>query len=971
MGDKLYIYYQNCRGLRTKLNTLYMNILSECYDIIILTETWLIPAISDNEFIDGRYNVFRSDRNRLATNKQDGGGTLVAVRRQISATRINLSEPPYNSACFMPPNVDYVAIQLTSYVHNENHLICGIYLPPALGSSVYMDLLSGLQFVCTENLVDNFLIAGDFNIPTIDWCLTKGSSALTPSPSNNSEINRIFLDFISMTNCLQFNYAKNCNNSTLDLFLSNMANCECAPPVSPLVPVDKLHPPMCIDFNINLSKTLPKAPVTKYQFIQGNYNLINLEIEKIDWESLLNNLTSSRATEQFYEIIYNIIKTHIPQKIVKPNDFPIWFTRPLIHIFKNKNDYWVKWKLYSNISDYEVFSMYRTRFRALSKKCFNTYINSIEEGLRDDVRVFWSYIHSFKSKPGIPSKVKLKHIESDNPEGVCELFAKFFQSVYEPSTLSPDFLPDDDAPHSPNTTRVLSKVEFSKDDVYRALLALDVTKGAGPDGIPPFFLKHAATSLCIPLVLLFNKCISEGTVPDTWKLANINPIHKCGSKDDVENYRPISILSALSKVFERLVHDAIYPHLHHQIIPAQHGFVKGKSTVTNLTVYTNFLFSSMDSRVQVDAIYTDFQKAFDKVDHRLLLQKLAYNGIRGDLLRWFRSYILNRTQKVVINGFSSSCITAPSGVPQGSILGPLLFVLFINDIESCFLHSHYLLYADDLKIYRNISDSEDCKLLQEDLDRLASYCNTNKLFLSIPKCKVITFTKKLNVTYFNYSLGSANLERVKTVRDLGVLFDDRLHFDQHITAITNKAFQMYGFVTRVCRSFRRPSTYIHLFNSLVRPHLEYASIIWNPLYAQYSLQIERVQRKFLRCVNYRCFHRKLSYELTLQKLSLPTLEQRRAALDAMFLYFLCHTNSCAELTNEIYYNIPSRSARIRTAYPHQLFFLNNVNTNAGLRAPLRRIMQNYNQLLHNIDIFYLSRYSFKISVHKQLHNTIK
>lgn len=227
----------------------------------------------------------------------------------------------------------------------------------------------------------------------------------------------------------------------------------------------------------------------------------------------------------------------------------------------------------------------------------------------------------------------------------------------------------------------------------------------------------------------------------------------------------------------------------------------------------------MDSRIQVDTVYTDFRKAFDKVDHQLLMSKIAFNGIRGDLLRWFSSYVSNRTQRVVINGFISSTLSVTSGVPQGSILGPLLFVIFINDINKCFQNSKLLLYADDFKIFRPVRSLQDCLLLQEDLDRFSAYCSNNKLQLSINKCCCISFTKNKTTIMHPYSLNNVTLTRETLVRDLGVLLDDKFHLDAHISRIVNNAFRMYGFVMRSAVEFVRPYTYLYLYKSLIRSQL--------------------------------------------------------------------------------------------------------------------------------------------------------
>lgn len=367
----------------------------------------------------------------------------------------------------------------------------------------------------------------------------------------------------------------------------------------------------------------------------------------------------------------------------------------------------------------------------------------------------------------------------------------------------------------------------------------------------------------------------------------------------------------------------------------------------------------MDGRVQVDAVYTDFQKAFDKVDHALLLEKLAYNGIRGNLLRWFVSYIYNRTQKVVVNRFESDFNVVQSGVPQGSILGPLLFVIFINDIKQCFVNSRFLMYADDVKIYKPCKSVHDCSLLQEDLNRLYAYCVNNKLFLSLPKCQTISFTKNKNKINFNYIINNVQLNKVASIRDLGVTLDSCLHFDIHVDNIINKAFRIYGMVVRSTRDFVRPSTFLLLYKILIRSQLEYAVAIWNPFYVKYSERLETIQKKFLRTVNFKCKKSKLPYEHLLKRYNILSLESRRLLLVAMMLHSICNNKfDCMDITNKLCYIVP-RTIHRRAVRVPRLFHTEKCRTNAGVRAPLRRLLETYNAHFIDLDIFALSNKKFK------------
>ncbi|CAD6222047.1 GSCOCG00005308001-RA-CDS, partial [Cotesia congregata] len=323
---------------------------------------------------------------------------------------------------------------------------------------------------------------------------------------------------------------------------------------------------------------------------------------------------------------------------------------------------------------------------------------------------------------------------------------------------------------------------------------LNPNKGAGPDGIPNIFLKNCATEICEPLTHIFNKSLQSGTFPSVWKLSYVCPIHKNGQRSEVSNYRPICIQSALAKLFEKL----------------QHGFVGGRSTTSNLYSYTNYLLNALNDGLKVHSIYTDFSKAFDRVNHTILIAKLNSYGVEGTALEWLHSYLADRFLQVRVDGYLSEEYEATSGVPQGSHLGPLLFNIFINDIVNN-IQSECLLYTDDLKIYRTISNDSDIQLLQKDIDMLS--------------------------TWFS------------DVKDLGILIDNKLTFEKHIDKISLQAFKVLELITRTGRDFLNPYSLLSLYRSLVLPILEYGAVIWSPYTDTLINRVERVQNKFCKSLS--------------------------------------------------------------------------------------------------------------------------
>ena len=274
--------------------------------------------------------------------------------------------------------------------------------------------------------------------------------------------------------------------------------------------------------------------------------------------------------------------------------------------------------------------------------------------------------------------------------------------------------------------------------------------------------------------------IDSSCFPPLWKESFIIPLHKKGSKSDAKNYRGIAKLSAIPKLFEKV----LTPHLQHLckslISPTQHGFIRRRSTTTNLLEFTSFIIKGFQGNLQTDVIYTDFSKAFDSVNHSLLAHKLDLLGFPPNLLRWISSYLCSRSQRVLFKNSLSLPVKVSSGVPQGSHLGPLLFTLFINDLPSVITYSRVLMYADDVKLCVQYKDISFHSRLQSDLNSFQSWCCANLLHLNASKCKVMTFHRS-SPLLAPYTLFGGSLERITLVDDLGVMLDPKLKFSEHIS----------------------------------------------------------------------------------------------------------------------------------------------------------------------------------------------
>lgn len=544
--------------------------------------------------------------------------------------------------------------------------------------------------------------------------------------------------------------------------------------------------------------------------------------------------------------------------------------------------------------------------------------------------------------------------KANTGDDICNLFADYFQTTFL-SSIPANFnnVIEDPIPNPNNN--FINNIEINPKQILKLLKAIDVHKGCGPDKLPGIFLLNCADSLYSPIAMLFKRSLAEGLVPKVWKSAFITPVHKKGDKNQVDHYRPISKLCIIAKIFEKIVYDQVYASLRTWFIPEQHGFLQKRSTISNLVISNDYITSTMDKGDQVDVVFTDYSKAFDRIDHVILLKKLQSAGIHGNLFRWFTSYINNRSQAVTINGFTSGWQFVPSGVPQGSLLGPLLFIIFINDINSCFASSKFILFADDMKIYNKIHSDQDCVSLQRDLDSFSKYCEVNRLDLNVSKCFYITFSRKHSNIIFSYKLKNQSVSSVNYIRDLGLVQDSKLLYDRHIDNIIKKASRSLGFIIRSCAKFKNIKPIKILYCSLVRSILEYASEVWNPRYDYYINRIESIQRKFLRYIQFKTGIYDISYDLRCKRHHLLPLQLRRRIADLSYLHKIINGSiDSPELLECVKMKVPTRSSR--TGFQ---LHVPKANTNYRQNSFFVRVSRQFNAMANEIDFFNCSLLSLK------------
>lgn len=381
-----------------------------------------------------------------------------------------------------------------------------------------------------------------------------------------------------------------------------------------------------------------------------------------------------------------------------------------------------------------------------------------------------------------------------------------------------------------------------------------------------------------------------------------------------------NLKNVFSKIFDSIVYNKISGHIHSYIINEQHGFVPKRSTITNLSLILEDIVESFVNNNETHVIYLDICKAFDSVNIDLLLSKLECFGIVGTLLCWFRSYLTGRSQRVKIKDFISNIINVISGVGQGSHLGPLLFLVFFNDVNLFIEFCKFLIFADDFKLYKQIFSILDTELLKADLQNVILWLDANGFSANVKKCFYIIFSRSVAESV-DYAINGLSLTRKDSARDLGVMFDERLTFKAHIDFVVTKAFRSLFFVLRQSKAFKKPLTLLYLFKSIVIPVVLYAFPIWKPFFNSDIVQLERVQHVFLRAFSYRSGDPMSFYDHDfvplMNSLDLLSLYDLGQCHEMAFLYKIFNNLfDCPDLLARFSFRVPSRVTRNNSEFFH-------------------------------------------------------
>jgi hypothetical protein len=817
----LNIIHINCRSLNKNFDSI-TNLLyrTNCsFTAIGLCETWLSPITQDTFNIEGYQFVCRSRCNKI------GGGVGLFINAAYNfQVRTDLS--------FMKDYIESIFVEI-SQENSANIVIGCIYRPPNSDVALFnIEVLQMLNILNKNRKILTFIM-GDFNLNL----LNSDSHAPTNDFLNNL-MSHSFLPAIHHPTRITATASTLLDN----IFSNNMKyKMESAILYSDISD----HLPVLINVDLKLCKGTVSSSRSSRMYNIESIELFKHALSCTDWDDICHDSVHndpSDVYDVFIDRFSNIFNDYFPQRTVKlkkvNNPRSDWITSGLIRSCNKKSILYKRYIKNPNSETKKKYISYRNKLKTVLKKAEKEYYKNKFSQLKGNLTQTWKLIGTIINKNKRNSTIVKEFIKDGSkitdPQEIVDHFNNLFvhigdqlaQSIPRASTSFSSYLNDTESYRD-------SFVLFPTDaaEIIQIVNGLNDKSSYGIDQIPINIMKKCITHVAEPLSALINSSFRLGRVPDSLKIARVCPIFKSEADNIFSNYRPISVLPSFSKVFEKVVHCRLsdYINLRNVLCYNQYGFRQNHSTYMAIQDMYNKISKAIDDHEYAIGIFVDLSKAFDTINHDILLRKLEHYGVRGIALEWFRDYLSNRKQYVYFNNVSSNLMDVTCGVPQGSILGPLLFILYVNDIVNCSNVLYFILFANDTNIfYANNNHNDLMNIVNSELRKLSEWFKANKLSLNIKKTHYIIFKNRKKSCFesnFHIAIENNILERVSVTKFLGVFVDEDLNWKYHTSQIALKISKNIGVINRI-KYLLTHDVLLSLYYTMIHPYLLYCNIIW-------------------------------------------------------------------------------------------------------------------------------------------------
>lgn len=828
----LSLSFSNVRGLRSKFDQVESFLSDSSPDIFALCESNLNPSIDSSDFLaHGYLPINRKD----SPNHMHGLG--VYVRESLPVSRdfnFEISDQPF--MCFR-----------VSLLNSISYLFFLYRSPSSQSCSVINAVSDCIDRALISQPSANIFVFGDFNVHHSDWLSFSGPTRPAGVEAYNFSISQSLTQMVDFAT--RFPDRDDQRPSTLDLFLSSNPDICSVSGSSPLGSSDHLVVNVSIDLNTISANDSPYHR-TLYSYNQGDWDSFRDLVRDLPLDDIfaLNVNECAREVASWLQAGINAFVPHRTYQ-VKPHSNP-WFSPACAAAIAHRNHFFHQYHRSGTMGDKQLFNNARNRCKRVIEEAKQNYLNQVHDrivgqsvGSRDFWRIYKSI--SNKGKSSVPPLFNGPEVLTSTSDK-AELLARFFSSN---SSL-------DDSGHQlpefpSRTGEEFCTVDITTVKIANIIKSLDPSKATGPDGIPVIVLQKCSPELSPILSKLFRKCVAESCFPSSWKVASVVPVFKnSGERSDPKNYRPISLLSVISKIFESLINSSLTQHLDSNKLLSDHqyGFRAGRSTADALTVISERILQSLDVCGETRAIALDISKAFDKVWHAGLIHKLMSYGVSGHALNIIKSFLSDRKIKVVLDGRSSSCYFINAGVPQGSILGPTLFLIFINDLPDNIL-SKLAIYADDTTLFSSLGRTksvfdhiEMAGELEYDLRTVKEWGDEWLVSFNASKTKLLSINKFRDPFLPTISMNGVEISESSHFKLLGLTFSNNFSWNEYISSVAKSAVKKIGSLFRV-RNCLSPKTILYLYKSSIRPCMEYCCHLWAGAPANCLNLLNRLQKR--------------------------------------------------------------------------------------------------------------------------------